>query len=208
MQLKYYKRSTILIGVITAISVISIIVLLLTREKWQDSSFLVFGAYILTVFALTFIYADYDLNVARRAVMKKVSEGHIALARINSGKTEKMIRDARFRNYMLWDLDLTIIDNDMQTVPAHCIEKFSRQQQSIPVGHVYVTYDPAKPEEILILPNILLQQLPEFQPLVQQYERKVKTSYLNCYYNYGLILKTYKETLAEGKKDEGNVVRI
>ena len=202
MQLKYYKRSTAMIGAIAVAAVVILIILLLNRRMWQDNSVLVFGIYIAAVFLATFIYADYDLNVARRAVMKKVREGHIALAKINGGKTEQMIRDSRFRNYMLWDLNLTVIDNDLNTIHTHCIEKFSLQQQSIPSGHVYVTYDPAKPEEILILPNILLQQLPEYQPLVETYEAKVKTSYLNCYYNRGLILKTFKESLAERKKDD------
>ncbi|MBQ6655512.1 MAG: hypothetical protein IJM79_08330 [Erysipelotrichaceae bacterium] len=202
MQLKYYKKATVLIGIITAVSVISLIILMLNRAKWQENSFMVFGIYILAVFVLTFLYADYDLNAARRAVMKKVREGHIALAKINNGRTEKMIRDARFREYMLWDLDITVIDNNMESIHTHCIEKFSLQQQSIPSGHVYVTYDPAKPEEILILPNALLQQLPEYQPLVETYEYKIKTSYLNCYYNRGLILKTYKDTLAERRNGE------
>ncbi|MBO4218256.1 MAG: hypothetical protein J5694_02475 [Erysipelotrichaceae bacterium] len=202
MQLKYYKRSTIMIGIITVASVVTMIVLLLNRRLWQENRFTVFGIYTIAIFVATFLYADYDLNVARRAVMKKVRQGHIALARINGGKTEKMIRDARFRSYILWDLDLTIIDNDMQSVPAHCIEKFSLEQKTIPSGHVYVTYDPDRPEEILILPNILLQQLPEYQPLVETYEAKIKTSYLNCYYNHGLILKSYKDTLAERKKAE------
>lgn len=202
MQLKYYKRSTLLIGIITVASIVTMVVLLLNRQLWQDNRFTIFGIYTLAIFAATFLYADYDLNVARRAVMKKVRQGNIALARINSGKTEKMIRDARFRSYILWDLDLTVIDQDMKSIHTHCIEKFSMEQKSIPSGHVYVTYDPARPEEILILPNILLQQLPEYQPLVEAYEAKVKTSYLNCYYNHGLILKTFRDTMAESKKGE------
>jgi len=202
MQLKLYKKSTIMIGIITALAIVSIVLLMLNRSKWADQSFLVFGIYILAVFALTFIYADYDLNAGRRAVMKKVREGHIALAKINGGKTERQIRDARLRNYNLWNLDLTVIDNDLNTVNASCIEKFSLQQTQIPSGHVYVTYDPAKPDEILIIPNILLQQLPEYQPLVENYEKHIKTTYLNCYYNNGLIIKSYKETLQEARKGQ------
>ena len=202
MQLKYYRKSTILIGVITAVSLIAIVVLLLNRKLWQENRFTVFGIYTVAIFAATFLYADYDLNAARRAVMRKVRGGHVALAKINGGKTEKMIRDARLRSYILWDLDITVIDNDMESIHTHCIEKFSLEQKSIPSGHVYVTYDPAKPDEILILPNILLQQLPEYQPLVETYEAKIKTSYLNCYYNRGLILKTYKDTMAESKKGD------
>ncbi len=119
MQLKYYKRSTALIGAIAVAAVVILVILLLNRGMWEDNSVLVFGIYIAAVFLATFIYADYDLNVARRAVMKKVREGHIALAKINGGKTEQMIRDSRFRNYMLWDLDLTVIDNDLNTIHTH-----------------------------------------------------------------------------------------
>ena len=83
------------------------------------------------------------------------------------------------------------------TIDTTIIEKFSTHQTSIPSGHVYVTYQEDKPEDSLIIPNVIIGSIPEYKPLVDEYEKKIKPKYLNAYINKGLILQTYKDSIKQ-----------
>ena len=52
-----------------------------------------------------------------------------------------------------------------------------------------------KEDECLIIPNVILQSILEYKPLVDDYEKALKPKYLNAYINDGLILQTYEDSL-------------
>ncbi len=195
MQLKLYKRSTLLLTIVVICELSSVVLLLANREKWQNNAIPVILCFVLAMFLLTSIYAYFDLNADRRLVLKRVSNGDVALAKIKEGTFVRFGRDARLKNHVYWKLDAEIFDNDMKKHDASIIEKFSLHQTSIPQGYVYVTYVQGREDECMIIPNVILQSIPEYKPLVDDYEKTLKPKYLNAYINDGLILQTYEESL-------------
>ena len=195
MQLKLYKRSTILLTIIVIIEISMILLLIKTRESWQNNAVLTILGFAAFMFLLTVLYSYYDLNADKRLIRKAVSNGDVALARIKDGSFVRFARDARFKNHVFWKLDVTIYDNDMKSHEAQIIEKFSLHQTSIPKGDVYVTYVEGKENDSLIIPNVIITSIPEYKVLTDEYEKALKPKYLNAYINDGLMLESYKESL-------------
>jgi len=195
MQLKLYKRSTFLLSLILIIDLVSIVFLIQNREKWADHSLGTILSFVVFIFILSLFYSWYDLNADRNLIRKRVANGDVALARIKDGTFVRYGRDARLKNHVYWKLDADLYDNDMNKKKISIIEKFSTHQTSIPEGYVYVTYVEGKEEECLIIPNVIIGSIPEYQPLVQDYEKALKPKYLNAYINDGLVLETYKESI-------------
>ena len=195
MQSKLYKRSTILLTIIVIIEISMILLLIKTRESWQNNAVLTILGFAAFMFLLTVLYSYYDLNADKRLIRKAVSNGDVALARIKDGSFVRFARDARFKNHVFWKLDVTIYDNDMKSHEAQIIEKFSLHQTSIPKGYVYVTYMEGKQDDSLIIPNVIIGSIPEYKVLTDEYEKALKPKYLNAYINDGLLLESYKESL-------------
>lgn len=202
MQDKLYKKSTIILGIIAIINIAAIIWLMLNRSLWVNHGFAVIFGFAIAVLLLLFIYSYYDLNQDRIIIKKMIRNGDIALAKIKRGTLYRIIKDAKFKNKVLWKLEIVLYDQDMNTINTEIIEKFSPTQTSIPMGNCFVVYNPKKPKDILIVPNIIISSIKEFAPLVEEYEKKFKPTYLNVYYNKGLIIKTYEETIRESKKKD------
>lgn len=197
MQIKLYKRSTILLALVILINIISVFFLLNYLKQENVNRLFVIVAFILFIFALYFIYSYYDLYADRNIIKKRVSNGDVALAKIKDGTFVRFARDSRLQNHVYWKLNVEIYDNDMKKIDTTIIEKFSTHQTSIPSGHVYVTYQEDKPEDSLIIPNVIIGSIPEYKPLVDEYEKKIKPKYLNAYINKGLILQTYKDSIKQ-----------
>ena len=195
MQLKFYKRSTVMLSIVVLIDIVSIFLLLKYREVWADRKISTILLFALFISVLQSLYSYYDLNADRNLIKKRVSNGDVALARIKDGSFVRFGRDARLKNHVYWKLNVEIYDNDMQKFDTSIVEKFSTHQTSIPKGYVYVTYVEGKPEESLIIPNVIISSIPEYKPLVEDYEKALKPTYLNAYVMDGLMLETYKESL-------------
>ena len=195
MQLKLYKKSTLLLCLVVLVDVVSIALMLIYREKWAPYKVPVIAAFVLFLFLLSTCYSWYDLNADQNLIRKRVSNGDVALAKIKDGSFARFGRDARLKNHVYWKLNVEIYDNDMKKHDATIIEKFSTHQTSIPKGYVYVTYEEGKVDEALIIPNVIISSIPEYRPLVEDYEKALKPKYLNAYVNNGLILQTYEESL-------------
>lgn len=200
MQDKLYKKSTIFLGLVVLIDVGAIVWLFLNRNTWIFYGYKIIILFVLGMFALTFIYSYYDLNQDRMIIKKMVRNGDIALIKINNGSFQRVIRDAKLKNKVLWKLDIEVYDQDMNVSKTEIVEKFAGSQKSIPSGYCFATYDPNKPKNILIIPNVIISSIGEFAPLVQEYEIKFKPTYLNVYYNNGLLIKTYADSIKEGKE--------
>lgn len=195
MQLKLYKRSTMLLTGVVIIDVICIVMLIAYRDQWAGNRFAVMLGFAAFMFLLTMFYSWYDLNADRNLIRKAVSNGDVALAKINNGTFVRFGRDARLKNHVYWKLDVEIFDNDMKKIDASIIEKFNTHQTSIPKGYVYVTYVEGKENDSLIIPNAIISSISEYKPLVDDYEKAIKPKYLNAYINDGLNLKTFEDSL-------------
>ncbi len=201
MQLKIYKRSTILLGLVVLIDIISIVSLIMTRDKWAGNKLSTIIAFVLFLFLLSTIYSYYDLNADKNMIKKAVANGDVALAKIKDGTFVRFGRDARLKNHVYWKLNVDLFDNDMKKFETTIIEKFSTHQTSIPKGFVYVTYVEGKEEDCLIIPNIIIQSIPEYKVLTDDYEKALKPKYLNAYIKDGLILQTYEDSLKAQKEE-------
>ena len=201
MQLKIYKRSTILLGLVVLIDIISIVSLIMTRDKWADNKLPTIIAFVLFLFLLSTIYSYYDLNADKNMIKKAVANGDVALAKIKDGTFVRFGRDARLKNHVYWKLNVDLFDNDMKKFETTIIEKFSTHQTSIPKGFVYVTYVEGKEEDCLIIPNIIIQSIPEYKVLTDDYEKALKPKYLNAFIKDGLILQTYENSLKALKEE-------
>ena len=202
MQLKLYKRSTLFLTLIVILDIVSIICLIVFKDKWINNKIPTIVAFVLIIFILSAAYSYYDLNADKILIRKAVSNGDVALAKINSGTFVRFGRDARLKNHVYWKLDVEIFDNDMKKIDATIIEKFSTHQTQIPKGYVYVTYVEGKEDDSLIIPNVIIASIPEYKVLVDDYEKAIKPKYLNAYINDGLMLQTFEETMRAQKEAE------
>ncbi|MBR3251218.1 MAG: hypothetical protein IKF80_05880 [Erysipelotrichaceae bacterium] len=202
MQLKLYKRSTLFLTLVVILDIVSIICLIVFKDKWINNKIPTIVAFVLIIFILSAAYSYYDLNADKILIRKAVSNGDVALAKINSGTFVRFGRDARLKNHVYWKLDVEIFDNDMKKIDATIIEKFSTHQTQIPKGYVYVTYVEGKEDDSLIIPNVIIASIPEYKVLVDDYEKAIKPKYLNAYINDGLMLQTFEETMRAQKEAE------
>lgn len=202
MQLKLYKRSTLFLTLVVIADIISVVCLIMFKDRWINNKVLTIVAFVLFVFALSTIYSYYDLNADKNLIKKAVSNGDVALAKINGGTFVRFGRDARLKNHVYWKLDAEIFDNDMKKFDAKIIEKFSTHQTQIPKGYVYVTYVEGKEDDSLIIPNVIIASIPEYKVLVDDYEKAIKPKYLNAYIYDGLILQNYEDSLKAQKEAE------
>lgn len=200
MQDRLYKKSTLFLGLILVIDIAAIIWLFIKRDAWAPYGFKVIIIFVLAIFLLTFIYSYFDLNQDRIIIKRMIRNGDIALIKINKCSLHKIIKDARLRNKILWKLDVELYDQDMHTIKTSIIEKFAPSQTTVPKGFCFVVYNPKKPNNILIVPNMIISSISEFAPLVEEYEKNFKPTYLNVYYNKGLIIKTYQDSIKEEKE--------
>ena len=197
MQLKLYKRSTLLLSLIVLIEVGSIVYMLTHPEIFKGRALAIIFGFVALMFVLTAVYTAIDLNMDKNLIRKRVSNGDVALAKIKDGIFVRFARDARFKNHVFWKLNVDVYDNDMNKHETTIIEKFSPHQTSIPKGYVYVTYVEGQEEDSLIIPNVIISSIPEYKPLVDDYEKALKPKYLNAYINDGLILESYSDSLAK-----------
>ena len=197
MQLKLYKRSTLLLSLIVLIEVGSIVYMLTHPEIFKGRALAIIFGFVALMFVLTAVYTAIDLNMDKNLIRKRVSNGDVALAKIKDGTFVRFARDARFKNHVFWKLNVDVYDNDMNKHETTIIEKFSPHQTSIPKGYVYVTYVEGQEEDSLIIPNVIISSIPEYKPLVDDYEKALKPKYLNAYINDGLILESYSDSLSK-----------
>ena len=197
MQNKLYKRSTIMLIMVIALNIGAIVWLFLNKGLWQANKRLFIICFVAFILISTMTFAYFDLNSDRNYIRKAVKNGDVAMAKIKDGSFLRFARDARLRNHVYWKLDAELIDDDMKSTNITIIEKFSTHQTKIPTGHVYVTYDSKHLDNCLIIPNVIIQSIPEYKLLVDTYEKEIKPSYLNAYYKDGLILQTYKDSIQE-----------
>ena len=202
MQSKIYRKSTVFLTLVLVIDVLSIIWLVTNQSVWADHKFSTIALFVLFLFVLSTAFSYYDMNADRNIIKKAVNNGDVAMAYIVDGKFVRFGRDAKLKNHVFWELTVDIYDNDMKKVRTKIVEKFTIHQTKIPSGYVFVTYNENKPEDSLIIPNIIISSMPVYQELVEDYEKALKPKYLNVYYNNGLVIQTYRESIEYERKQK------
>lgn len=202
MRLKLIKKFNIAYIIYTTVMAVTLAVCLLKKDVIKPYLPYIFIGVILFSFVFIAIYHYLEVNVDRKIIIKMVQEGNMALARIENGVFEKMHKDAALKRYVIWKLSLTVYDKNMEAHETEIYEQFAPLQESIPQGNVYVTYNPDRPDHIFIVPNMLVGAYESNKDLILNYEKNIKNmKYLNVYYNQGLVVETFKESL-EKKKAE------
>ncbi len=105
-------------------------------------------------------------------------------------------KDAVLKRYVIWKLDITYYDENYVGHKETIYEQFAPLQESVPQGNIYITYDPERPDYKFIIPNMLVGAFDTNKDLILGYEKNFKNmKYLNVYYNHGLIVETFAESL-------------
>ena len=200
MQNKFFKRSTVILGIVFALNVGAIIWLFINKNAWIDHKIPVICGFVAFMLVSTMVFSYYDLNADRNYIRKAVKNGDVAMAKIKDGTFVRFARDARLRNHVYWKINAELYDDDFKKTDITIVEKFSTHQTKIPTGYVYVTFDRNNLNDCLIIPNVIIQSIPEYQFLVESYEKAIKPTYLNAYYKDGLVLQSYKDSMKEQKE--------
>ena len=94
-----------------------------------------------------------------------------------------------------------VVTPDLETLKdVKFWEKMNVDTQQIPNGSVFVTYDPEKPTQIFVVPNVLISQLPELIPVVRKIEANASIRYMDTYYNKGMVIRSMRDSLKEQRQ--------
>lgn len=167
------------------------------REKLADKLFLALFGLLIFVFVCMFFIIRYEQRADKNMITDMTENGDIALAEIISGEFVRFARDSKLTKYVFWKLHCILYTQDGKKIEADIIDKFSPKQTKIPRGNIYVTYDEAHPDRLFVIPNAVISTFPELQAITEGYEnnKEIKLFYLNCYYNKGLIIETYRQSM-------------
>lgn len=153
--------------------------------------------------ALFFFFKWMESTWDKRVITKMVKEGHVALASIKSGERIMPMRDSSFTKYWLYSFDAELFDTEGYKFEKTFYEKMNSEFGAAPAGFVYVTYDPDKPNQIFIVPNVMISHMPQLMPIVKSFEENklINIKYLDAYYNKGMVLKTMRQSVKEQSKN-------
>ena len=204
MQFRIYQRLNQLLVAMALSDIVIIVYAVLNLNALQGKILTYFIIALIYNIACFLIFKMLENNWDKRLMQKMAMKGHMVLAHIN--KTEKFmsIKESSGVHYNLWRFDVTYWDHEMVKREGVLVEKLNPLVESVPQGHVYITNDEKKPLKRFIMQNFVIGNLPNLIPIVAKYEnnKTLKIKYLNVYYNGGLIIETYKESLKEASKQK------
>lgn len=156
------------------------------------------GFVVVSVVAL-FLFHWLESQWDKRVITRMAKAGQIALATVTGGSRVMRMRDTAFVSYWLYEFQGVIHTPDGKSMERKFYEKMNFNTDKIPAGSFYVTYDEEKPSQIFIIPNALIANLPDLQPVVQRFEnnKQLKIKYLDVHYNKGMVVRSFREAVAE-----------
>lgn len=171
---------------------------LLLRFYPQHRYYYLIGAIFISI-GLTVGFVWLEQNWDKRVIINMAKSGKIALANIKSASRLNFMRDSSFNKYWIYEIKADIFDPNHNRIEKTFYEKMSYDTDVIPTGSIYVTYDESKPEQIFIIPNVLIGHIPELSPIVSEYEsdKAIRIKYLDAFYNKGMVLRSFKEAINE-----------
>lgn len=200
MQLKIAKIINSLLAVLTVIilALAGGYIFVYNRYPEFKTTYLVLFAIVAVVLMLFFRWMEDGWD--KRVITRMAKDGKVALANIKHSERVMRMRDSAFTNFWLYEFVADLVTPDLQTLKdVKFWEKMNADTQQIPNGSVFITYDPEKPTQIFVVPNVLISQLPELIPVVRKIEANASIRYLDTYYNKGMVIRSMK-SLAEQRQ--------
>ena len=196
MQYKLWKRTNWISYIYFIVLIALVVYGLLNLDAWANHRMEIIVAVVLFNVAFGIWFRWYDINVDRRMISKMTADGHIALAHIDSALKWRMIRNSAGTKFYLWQIKAHRYDEYGQVAEISYLEKMNFDTQTIPSGHVYITYDPNHLDRVFTIPNTLLGISDTSMDKVKKYESsKLKIQYLNVYYKDGIVIERYADSL-------------
>jgi len=165
--------------------------------------------FVLITIGLMIFFRWMEERWDKQVIIRMTKNGKVALANIKHTERVMRMRDSAFTNFWLYEFVADLVTPDLENLKdVKFWEKMNIDTTQIPDGSVYVTYDPEKPTQIFVVPNVLISQLPGLMPVVRKIEVNASIRYLDAFYNKGMVIKSMKDSLAQQrqaveKKKEG-----
>lgn len=207
MQLKIYKRLNILLIVMLVPVLLFVMFIALNFNRFASHLIPLFVAVFLYNIVCFFLYKTLEKNWDKRLIQKMAIANQVVIATIKKATLALAVKESSGKKYNLWEMTVDMIDHDFITHPLVFYEKMNLDVEHIPQGTVFLTHDPAHPDRRFIIPNVIISQIKSLIPVVNAYEqqRSVPIKYLNVYYNEGLIIETYRESMKKQKDANSEV---
>lgn len=198
MQLKIYRMlNTILLSIMVLLAVALVAVFVYV----DLSQFNIIGIFVVLIVVNAIIFFGYrylETNWDRKLILKMVDDSKIALARITQADPVKNIRESTGIRYIMYKFYATVTLPDMSVVELEFYDKLNNNMIEVPRGYVYITYDETKPDHHFIIQNDLISLSPHLEPIVVNYEYRVKgLEYLMVYQFRGLNIQKMEEFIKE-----------
>ena len=199
MQLKILKRLNLILYALLGAVLILAIVVILNFNFFRPHLLLVFaGTFIYNMIAF-FLYKYLEKNWDKSIIQKMAIANQVVIANIKQSKQLFSFKDSGGKRYNMWQIELEYVDHDLNHHTTLIFEKLNQELTILPLGTVFLTYDPKKPDRQFIVPNVIISHIDTMIPIVSNYEKSKKAfiKYLNVYYNDGLIIETYRQSMSK-----------
>ena len=210
MQLKIAKIINSLLALLTVIILVLAGGYFFDYNRYPEFKTTYLILFALIAIALMIFFRWMEEGWDKRVITRMAKDGKVALANIKHSERIMRMRDSAFTNFWLYEFVADLVTPELETLKdVKFWEKMNVETDKIPNGSVFVTYDPEKPTQIFVVPNVLISQLPELMPAVRKIEANASIRYLDTYYNKGMVIKSMKDSLTqqrqavEEKKKEG-----
>lgn len=198
MQLRIARILNNLLLIITVIILALVAGFFLINKFYPEykQTYLI-GAVMVSI-AMFWFFKWMESGWDKRVIAKMAMNGHVALANISSAKRVLPMRDSSFIKYWLYEFVADLTTPDLKTVrKVKFWEKMNYETDAVPKGSVIVTYDPDRPSQIFIVPNVLIGNIPPLMPKIRKIENSAQVKYLDAYYNKGMVLRSMRDSVAE-----------
>jgi len=206
MQLRIAKLLNKLLAVVGLLILIGGGIMFYSVRLYPDLRIFFIGIFVVVSIILMTIYRWFEARWDKRVITRMAQDGKIALVNISGAKRIMPMRDTGFVSYWLYEFQSELYDNECNKIEKVFYEKMNRETNEIPSGSVYVTYDETKPGQVFIIPNVMISHMPHLAPIVKQYEedKTIRIKYLDVYYNKGIVIKNFKETVPDHMKKKAD----
>jgi len=211
MQLRIAKLLNKLLAVIGLLIIAGGVMLYFFLKLYPNLTLLFVLIFVVVSVLLMIIFRWFESQWDKKVITRMTRDGKIALANITGAQRVMPMRDTAFTSYWLYEFKSDMYDENGNKFEKTFYEKMNCETGEVPSGSVYVTYDEEKPGQIFIIPNMIIGYMPHLAPIVKRYEddKSIPVKYLDAYYNKGIVLKSYSETVSgnTGKKTGNKEVK-
>ena len=201
MQLKIAKIINSLLALLTVIIMVLAGGYFFVYNRYPEFKTTYLILFALIAIALMIFFRWMEEGWDKRVITRMAKDGKVALANIKHSERIMRMRDSAFTNFWLYEFVADLVTPELETLKdVKFWEKMNVETDKIPNGSVFVTYDPEKPTQIFVVPNVLISQLPELMPAVRKIEANASIRYLDTYYNKGMVIKSMKDSLTQQRQ--------